>query len=69
MNEIAPGSLVEATSKPLEIKVGRGLIGNVIDSLGKTIRWITDLPKGLATVSNRTSTTKSDEKTTNLRTN
>ena len=49
VNDIAPGSLVEATLKPLEIKVGPALIGNVIDSLGQPLDG-TDLPKGLATV-------------------
>ncbi|MCQ6274094.1 flagellar protein export ATPase FliI [Bacillus sp. V3B] len=49
VNDIAPGSLVEATSKPLEIKVGHALIGNVIDSLGNLLDG-TDLPKGLSTV-------------------
>ena len=49
VNDIAPGSLVEATLKPLEFKVGPALIGNVIDSLGQPLDG-TDLPKGLATV-------------------
>lgn len=49
VNDIAPGSLVEATSKPLEIKVGHALIGSVIDSLGNSLDGI-DLPKGLSTV-------------------
>ncbi|MCJ8006264.1 flagellar protein export ATPase FliI [Lederbergia wuyishanensis] len=34
IQEISPGSLVEATSKPLQIKVGPELIGRVVDSLG-----------------------------------
>ncbi|MCR2820720.1 flagellar protein export ATPase FliI [Lederbergia panacisoli] len=34
IQEISPGSLVEATSKPLQIKVGQELIGRVVDSLG-----------------------------------
>ena len=34
VNDIAPGSLVEATLKPLEIKVGPALIGSVVDALG-----------------------------------
>ncbi|NEU29373.1 flagellar protein export ATPase FliI [bacterium LRH843] len=44
--DISPGSLVEATGRPLEIKVGSGLIGKVIDGCGDLL---TDelLPKGL----------------------
>ncbi|MCM3759448.1 flagellar protein export ATPase FliI [Alkalihalobacillus oceani] len=44
--EIAPGSLVEATGKPLEIKVGSGLIGSVIDGCGEPLSK-EQLPKGL----------------------
>jgi flagellum-specific ATP synthase len=44
--EIGPGCLVESTGKPLTIKVGRGLIGEVVDSLGKPLDG-SDLPKGL----------------------
>ncbi len=44
--EIAPGSLVEATGKPLEIKVGTGLIGKVIDGCGQLLTH-EELPKGL----------------------
>ncbi len=46
MHDISPGSLVEATSKPLEIKVGPSLIGKVIDSLGNPLDG-SSLPKGL----------------------
>ncbi|MFB6466639.1 flagellar protein export ATPase FliI [Cytobacillus sp. Hz8] len=49
INEIAPGCLVEATSKSLEVKVGMGLIGNVIDSLGNPLDGSL-LPKGLLAV-------------------
>src|SRR4051794_6019826 len=49
VNDIAPGSLVEATLKPLEIKVGPALIGSVIDSLGQPLDG-SSLPKGLKTV-------------------
>lgn len=49
VNDIAPGSLVEATMKPLEIKVGPALIGNIVDALGNTLDG-SDLPKGLQTV-------------------
>ncbi|UCZ51725.1 flagellar protein export ATPase FliI [Bacillus shivajii] len=35
IQEIAPGSLVEATYKPLEIQVGSSLIGKVLDGLGR----------------------------------
>lgn len=34
VTEIAPGCLVEATGKALTIKIGKGLIGQVVDSLG-----------------------------------
>ncbi|WP_404459248.1 flagellar protein export ATPase FliI [Oceanobacillus kapialis] len=46
VNEIGPGCLVESTGKPLRIKVGRGLIGNVVDSLGQKLDSSV-LPKGL----------------------
>ncbi|WP_106587446.1 flagellar protein export ATPase FliI [Salsuginibacillus halophilus] len=44
--DIAPGSLVEASRRPLEIKVGTGLIGKVIDGLGRPMDGST-LPEGL----------------------
>jgi flagellum-specific ATP synthase len=47
INEISPGSLVEATSNPLTIKVGHSLIGKVVDSLGNPLDG-EKLPKGLA---------------------
>lgn len=37
VKDISPGSIVEATGKPLEIKVGEGLIGKVLDPLGQTL--------------------------------
>ncbi|WP_042223770.1 flagellar protein export ATPase FliI [Oceanobacillus manasiensis] len=46
VNEIGPGCLVESTGKPLRIKVGRGLIGNVVDSLGEKLDH-SSLPQGL----------------------
>ncbi|SFA74062.1 MULTISPECIES: flagellar protein export ATPase FliI [unclassified Bacillus (in: firmicutes)] len=49
VSDISPGSLVEATLKPLEVKVGSGLIGAVIDSLGQPLNG-SMLPKGLASV-------------------
>ncbi|MDP4083035.1 MAG: flagellar protein export ATPase FliI [Bacillota bacterium] len=49
VQDISPGCLVETTLKPLEIKVGTGLIGNVIDSLGYPLDG-TLLPKGLKAV-------------------
>ncbi|MBU8877831.1 flagellar protein export ATPase FliI [Bacillus sp. FJAT-29790] len=49
INDISPGSLVEATSKPLEIRVGAQLIGSVIDSLGLPLDG-SPLPKGLSSV-------------------
>lgn len=45
--EIGPGCLVESTGKPLSVKIGRGLIGKVIDSLGKPLDQ-SALPKGLS---------------------
>lgn len=49
IQDISPGSLVEATLKPLEVRVGPKLIGNVIDSLGQPLDGSL-LPKGLASV-------------------
>ena len=49
VNDISPGSLVEATSRPLEVKVGHALIGNVIDALGNSLDGL-ELPKGLVSV-------------------
>ncbi|MGM8364138.1 flagellar protein export ATPase FliI [Virgibacillus sp. W0181] len=46
VTEIGPGCLVEATGHPLMIKIGRGLIGNVIDPLGNSLNTA-KLPKGL----------------------
>lgn len=46
VTEIGPGCLVEATGKPLTIKVGRPLIGQVLDSLGNNLDK-TPLPRGL----------------------
>ncbi|MEI5906173.1 flagellar protein export ATPase FliI [Bacillus spongiae] len=48
VNEISPGSLVEATSKPLEVKVGIPLIGQILDSLGNPLTN-DSLPRGLTT--------------------
>ncbi|WP_078554678.1 flagellar protein export ATPase FliI [Bacillus alkalicellulosilyticus] len=45
-NEISPGSLVEGTGKPLQIKVGSNLIGKIIDGCGKPLDG-SDLPGGL----------------------
>ncbi|NCU18238.1 flagellar protein export ATPase FliI [Pallidibacillus pasinlerensis] len=52
VNDIAPGWVVEGTGRSLEIKVGDGLVGKVVDSLGKPMdgtplpenlqRWATD---------------------------
>ncbi|KAB2337509.1 flagellar protein export ATPase FliI [Cytobacillus depressus] len=49
LNDISPGSLVEATARPLEIKVGTQLIGSVIDSTGLPLDG-SSLPKGLSSV-------------------
>jgi len=46
ITHISPGCLVEATGNPLQVKVGRGLIGQVIDSLGHSL-YEEHLPKGL----------------------
>ncbi|GGJ44066.1 flagellar protein export ATPase FliI [Virgibacillus salexigens] len=46
VSEIGPGCLVESTKKPLTLKIGRGLIGKVVDSLGNALDE-TPLPKGL----------------------
>ncbi|GAE24253.1 flagellum-specific ATP synthase FliI [Halalkalibacter wakoensis JCM 9140] len=45
--DISPGSLVEATGKPLEVKVGTELIGKVIDGCGELLTNDASLPKGL----------------------
>lgn len=47
VKEIGPGCLVEATGKPLTVKIGRGLIGKVVDPLGENLDD-SPLPKGLA---------------------
>lgn len=44
--DIAPGSLVEATGKALQVKVGTALIGSVIDGCGELLSK-GSLPKGL----------------------
>lgn len=49
VSEIGPGCLVEATGKPLMVKVGRSLIGHTVDALGKPLDY-TPLPKGLKQV-------------------
>lgn len=46
VHNISPGSLVEATKRPLEVKVGLSLIGQVVDSLGLPLNE-KELPKGL----------------------
>jgi flagellum-specific ATP synthase len=47
VKDISPGSIVEATSQPLQVKVGSGLIGKVVDSLGMPLDGSL-LPKGLS---------------------
>lgn len=49
INNIAPGSVVEATGSPLKIKAGIGLVGKVLDAFGCPMDG-TSLPQGLATV-------------------
>nr|WP_255688220.1 flagellar protein export ATPase FliI [Pontibacillus sp. HN14] len=46
ITDIAPGCLVEATGEPLQVKVGRGMIGSVLDSLGRSMYESSSL-KGL----------------------
>ncbi|HET7658314.1 MAG TPA: flagellar protein export ATPase FliI [Bacillales bacterium] len=46
VQEISPGSFVESTGKPLEIKVGHELLGKILDSDGKPFAG-SGLPKGL----------------------
>lgn len=47
ITELGPGCLVESTGKPLTIKIGRGLIGKVVDSIGMPLDQ-SKLPKGLS---------------------
>jgi len=47
VSQVGPGCLVESTGKPLKIKIGQGLIGKVIDSLGHPLDQ-SPLPKGLS---------------------
>ena len=47
---IAPGSIVEATGESLRVKVGSGLIGQVVDAFGNPLDG-SALPKGLAQAS------------------
>ncbi|MBR3381374.1 MAG: FliI/YscN family ATPase, partial [Bacillus sp. (in: Bacteria)] len=49
-SNISPGSLVEATGESLKVKVGTGLIGQVVDAFGDPLDG-SMLPKGLAPVS------------------
>ena len=49
VSEIAPGSIVEATRRPLEIKVGTGLIGKTLDAIGNPLDGRV-LPYGLLSV-------------------
>lgn len=50
IQDISPGCLVEATGESLQIKVGSGLIGKVLDPLGFPMEQ-GSLPKGLTRVS------------------
>lgn len=49
VQDISPGSIVEATGESLQIKVGTGLIGKVVDSMGIPLDE-SALPKGLRPV-------------------
>ncbi|WP_345240032.1 flagellar protein export ATPase FliI [Pontibacillus salipaludis] len=46
ITDISPGCLVEATGDPLQVKVGRGMVGQVLDSLGRSMYEAASL-KGL----------------------
>lgn len=46
VTEVGPGCIVEATGKPLMIRIGRNLIGKTIDPLGNPLNG-SELPKGL----------------------
>jgi flagellum-specific ATP synthase len=50
VHDISPGCMVEATGKPLQVKVGVELIGKVLDSLGNPLDQ-SKLPKGLTAIS------------------
>src|SRR5699024_9553074 len=47
VTEIGPGCLVEATGKPLTIKVGRSLVGKVLNSTGESLDG-SPMPEGLS---------------------
>nr|WP_036832301.1 flagellar protein export ATPase FliI [Pontibacillus litoralis] len=47
LTHMSPGCLVEATGSPLKIRIGRGMIGQVIDSLGNLLFEGSQVPKGL----------------------
>ncbi|SDB88637.1 type III secretion system ATPase, FliI/YscN [Pelagirhabdus alkalitolerans] len=49
ITDIGPGSLVEATDKPLTVKVGKSLTGKVVDALGQPLDD-SQLPVGLKSV-------------------
>ncbi|MGP7817505.1 flagellar protein export ATPase FliI [Niallia sp. 01092] len=49
LHDISPGCFVEGTSEPLQIKVGAGLVGTVVDSLGNPLDG-SALPNGLKQV-------------------
>ncbi len=49
VTNISPGSIVEATEEPLTVKVGSGLVGQVLDSFGLPLNE-SSLPKGLTSV-------------------
>ena len=49
IRDISSGCLVEGSGKPLEVKVGMNLVGQVLDSMGRPIDGH-PLPKGLTSV-------------------
>ncbi|MDQ0253713.1 flagellum-specific ATP synthase [Evansella vedderi] len=48
IQEISPGSLVEATHKPLEVKLGTSLIGQVLDGIGRPLGGQKQIVTGLS---------------------
>ncbi|GEN55778.1 flagellum-specific ATP synthase [Halolactibacillus alkaliphilus] len=49
INDVGPGSLVEATRQPLSVKVGQRLVGKVVNALGQPLDD-TMLPHGLVAI-------------------
>ncbi|MBM7618988.1 flagellum-specific ATP synthase [Bacillus tianshenii] len=47
IQDIGPGCMVEATNHPLEIKIGEGLRGMVLDAMGNPLDPTVEMPIGL----------------------